>query len=71
MRISPMAIGIFVVLSGDDFKDSQNLAIDGNKYPDNTPINIARNIQRVKYLSRNLRRELDGINLNLKMKLFV
>jgi len=42
-----------VVLSGDDFIESQNVAIDGKKYPEKTPINIARNIQIVRYLSRN------------------
>jgi len=71
MRIRPIAIGILVVLSGEDFNDSQNFAIDGNKYPDITPMNMARNIQSVRYLSRNLRRELDGIDLNLKMKQFI
>jgi hypothetical protein len=53
IRIRPMAIGILVVLSGEDFKESQNAAIDGKKYPDPTPINIARNIQSVRYLSKN------------------
>jgi len=48
-----MAIGMLVVLSGDDFKDSQNVAIEGKKNPEKTPINIARKIQSVKYLSRN------------------
>lgn len=48
-----MAIGILVVLSGDDSNDSQNVAIPGKKYPEKTPVNIARNIQRVRYLSRN------------------
>jgi hypothetical protein len=48
-----MAIGILVVLSGEDFSESQNAAIAGKKYPDPTPKNIARNIQRVRYLSRN------------------
>ena len=28
------------------------LAIAGKKYPEKTPINIARNIQRVRYLSK-------------------
>ena len=49
-----MAIGILVVLSGEDFSDSQNAAIDGKKYPENTPINIARNIHNVRYLSKKL-----------------
>jgi hypothetical protein len=53
IRIRPIAIGIFVVLSGEDFNESQNAAIAGKKNPEKTPINIARNIQRVKYLSRN------------------
>jgi hypothetical protein len=48
-----MAIGILVVLSGDDFNDSQNVAIPGKKYPEKTPTNIAINIQRVRNLSRN------------------
>jgi hypothetical protein len=43
-----MAIGILVVLSGDDFNESQNAAIDGKKYPEKTPVNIARNIHKVK-----------------------
>jgi hypothetical protein len=54
IRIKPMAIGILVVLSGEDFNESQNDAIAGKKYPEKTPRNIARNIQRVRYLSRNL-----------------
>jgi hypothetical protein len=48
-----MAIGILVVLSGEDFSESQNFAIDGKKYPEKTPINMARNIQSVRYLSKN------------------
>jgi hypothetical protein len=43
-----MAIGILVVLSGEDFNESQNEAIAGKKYPEKTPINIARNIQSVR-----------------------
>ena len=54
IRINPIAIGMFVVLSGDDFNESQKAAIAGKKYPDPTPMNIARKIQRVRYLSRNL-----------------
>jgi hypothetical protein len=46
-------MGILVVLSGEDFNESQNVAIDGKKNPENTPINIARKIQSVRYLSRN------------------
>jgi hypothetical protein len=53
MRIRPMAIGILVVLSGEDFNESQKAAIAGKKNPENTPMNIARKIQRVKYLSEN------------------
>jgi len=56
-----MAIGILVVLSGEDFKDSQNRAMEGNKYPDITPINMARKIHKVRYLSRNFNRGCDGI----------
>jgi hypothetical protein len=48
-----MAIGKFVVLSGADFNDSQNEAIAGKKYPEKTPVNIARKIHRVRYLSKN------------------
>jgi type IV secretory pathway protease TraF len=48
ISIKPMAIGILVVLSGEDFKESQNVAIDGKKYPEKTPINIARKIHKVK-----------------------
>jgi hypothetical protein len=43
-----MAIGILVVLSGDDFNESQNFAIDGKKNPEKTPINIARKIHNVR-----------------------
>jgi hypothetical protein len=53
IRINPIAIGMLVVLSGEDFNESQNFAIAGKKYPEKTPINMARNIQRVRYLSRN------------------
>ena len=56
IRIRPIAIGIFVVLSGDDFSESQNVAIPGKKNPEKTPINIARKIQSVRYLSKNLSR---------------
>jgi hypothetical protein len=52
IRIRPIAIGIFVVLSGDDFKEFQKSAIEGKKYPETTPVNIARNIHRVRYRSR-------------------
>jgi hypothetical protein len=49
-----MAIGMLVVLSGEDLRESQKAAIDGNKYPEKTPINIAKKIHRVTYLSRKL-----------------
>jgi len=42
-----------VVLSAEDFNESQNEAIEGKKKPEKTPMNIARKIHRVKYLSRN------------------
>jgi hypothetical protein len=48
-----MAMGILVVLLGEDFNESQNAAIPGKRNPEKTPINIARKIQRVRYLSRN------------------
>jgi hypothetical protein len=44
---------MLVVLSGEDFNESQNEAIDGKKNPEKTPMNIARKIQRVRYRSRN------------------
>ena len=56
MRINPIAIGILVVLSGDDFNEFQNVAIAGKKNPEKTPINIARKIHNVRYLSRNFSR---------------
>jgi len=62
MSISPIAIGMLVVLSGDDFIESQNWAIEGNRYPENTPINIARKIHNVRNLSRNFKRGFDGIS---------
>ena len=63
--INPIAMGILVVLSGEDFSESQNVAIDGKKYPEKTPINMARNIHKVRYLSKNL--SLGFIFTNLKM----
>jgi hypothetical protein len=48
-----MAIGILVVLSGEVFKESQKEAIDGKKYPEKTPMNIARNIHNVRKRSKN------------------
>ena len=53
MRIRPMAMGMFVVPL--DIL-SMLPEIDGNKYPEATPMAMAKNIQRVKYLSKNLRR---------------
>jgi hypothetical protein len=46
-------MGIFVVPTEKLF---QNSATDGFNQPANTPANMARNIQRVKYLSRNFNR---------------
>jgi hypothetical protein len=63
IRISPIAIGMLVVLSGEDFRESQNSAIDGKKNPENTPTNIARKIQSVRYLSRNFSRGFILYNL--------
>ena len=48
ISIKPMAMGILVVLSGLDFNESQNVAIDGKKYPEKTPMSIARNIHNVR-----------------------
>ncbi len=50
IKINPTAIGIFVV---PILNESQKEATGGNKCPDKTPTNIARNIHNVKYLSRN------------------
>jgi len=50
ITINPIAIGMLVVPELIEF---QNPAIEGNKYPDKTPENMARNIQRVRYLSKN------------------
>ena len=50
ISINPMAIGIFVVPTWNLF---QNSTIPGNTNPENTPANIPRKIQRVRYLSRN------------------
>lgn len=50
---APTVMGILVVLSGEDFNDSQKSAIAGKKNPEKTPMNIARKIQSVRYLSRN------------------
>jgi hypothetical protein len=62
-----MAIGIFVILSGEDFRESQKEAIPGKKYPDKTPVSIARKIHSVRYLSRILSRGFIGY---LKMRKF-
>jgi len=48
IKINPMAMGRFVVLSGDGFNDSQKPAMAGKKYPDKTPIVMAKNIQSVR-----------------------
>jgi hypothetical protein len=53
MRIRPMASGMLVVLSGDDLSDSQKSATSGKKYPERTPIAIARKIHNVRNLSKN------------------
>jgi hypothetical protein len=53
ITINPIAIGILVV--PDDIL-LQNPANEGNNHPEITPINIARNIHKVRYLSKNLRR---------------
>jgi hypothetical protein len=53
-----MAIGILVVPDDMLF---QNLATLGLIQPAKTPINIARNIHKVRYLSRNFKRFFDGI----------
>jgi hypothetical protein len=58
-----MAMGMLVVLSGDVFIESQNWATPGKKYPDITPINMARKIHRVKYLSRNFSFGFEGMVL--------
>jgi hypothetical protein len=53
ITINPIAIGILVV--PEDILP-QNFATDGNIHPENIPMNMARNIHNVRYLSRNLRR---------------
>src|SRR5512145_2607846 len=58
ITINPIAIGILVV---PDDKLFQNLEISGLNQPIRTPANMARNIQRVKYLSRNFNRFCEGI----------
>jgi len=50
MIIRPIAIGILVV---PELMEFQKSATDGEKYPQRTPISMARKIQRVRYLSRN------------------
>jgi len=49
INISPMANGILVV---PDEKELMNEEEEGIKYPMDTPDAIARNIHRVRYLSR-------------------
>ncbi len=67
IKIKPMAIGMLVVLSGDVFNDSQKTAIPGKKYPDNTPIAMARKIHIVRYRSKNFNLGFDGIILNFRI----
>ena len=50
IRMSPAAIGIFVVPLLNLFQKS---AMPGNSHPENTPRNIATKIQRVRKRSRN------------------
>jgi hypothetical protein len=50
IRMSPMAIGIFVV---PELRESQKSAMPGNNDPAATPKNIVRNIQSVRYRSTN------------------
>jgi hypothetical protein len=50
IRINPIAIGMFVVPELNEF---QNVDIPDQKYPIITPVNITRNIQRVRYRSKN------------------
>ena len=50
MRISPIAIGIFVVPLWKRFTKAP---VDGTKCPTATPIAIARKIQSVRKRSRN------------------
>ena len=49
IRIRPMAKGILVV---PDEKELINADDDGKKYPMETPTAIAKNIHKVKYLSK-------------------
>ena len=51
ITMRPMAKGILVV---PDSNRCQKSVIPGLIYPMNTPMNIARNIHSVRYLSRNL-----------------
>jgi hypothetical protein len=51
ITISPIAIGMLVVPEDMLF---QNPATEGEAHPANTPIIIARKIQRVRYRSENL-----------------
>jgi hypothetical protein len=45
IKIKPTAIGMFVVPL---WKEFQKPTIPGKKYPEKTPMNIAKNIQRVR-----------------------
>ena len=49
MRINPIARGIFVVPFENEL---MNVEEDGKKYPMATPTDIAKNIHKVKYLSK-------------------
>lgn len=53
INIKPMASGILVVPSDIEF---MNAELEGIKYPIPIPVAIAKNIQRVRYLSKNPRR---------------
>jgi hypothetical protein len=43
-----MAMGKLVVLSGDDFRESQKVAMPGKKYPERTPTAMAKKIHNVR-----------------------
>jgi hypothetical protein len=53
INISPTAKGMLVV---PDEKELMNVEEEGKKYPMATPIPIAKNIHKVKYLSKKLNR---------------
>jgi len=67
MTISPIAIGMFVVLEGENFNESQNRDMDGKKYPDRTPMAMAENIHKVRLRSKKLSLLFEGIFFNLKI----